>query len=97
MTAVVYNLNGTVKEIKDLHASDLNVCPGLDHLKDDSFRFGLNYQQKCSITAKQFFKNKGTEFFVPFLQFWDNDASQLYAIPILIRNLEQHKNNVIVP
>lgn len=91
LTTIIFNLDGTLQDVINLEGKDLNLCPGLNYEKNKALRFGVNMEYRCEIDAQQFFNSFETNFFIPYLQYWENDKSFLYAIPILIKNIGQNE------
>lgn len=72
--------------------SNFNLCPAENVLKNRGLRFGVNFEYRCRIDAQQLVDAfMETEFFIPYLQFWSDNKSILYPVPILVQNFG--KNN----
>ncbi|RZF41616.1 hypothetical protein LSTR_LSTR000330 [Laodelphax striatellus] len=79
-----WSMNGTWLGAVNSTLSHFCLCNDNDMQTDAAFRFGVLYSHSCVITAKELLR-RDTLFYEPHL-FTDN---QLYAVPVLIRNLKQ--------
>ena len=50
--------------------------------------FGINFEKKCKIAVKHLVQTK-IEFMSPYLTFTKNNGSLMYALPVLIKNINQ--------
>lgn len=88
LTGIYYNLDGTLKGVKQVTGHMLQLCPSSWKSLDLSLRFASRYSYTCKITAQQLLENKETEFIDLFLNYKELEADVLYAIPVLVKNLK---------
>ncbi|CAD1470272.1 unnamed protein product, partial [Heterotrigona itama] len=83
-TVTTFSLHGYFKSIGTPNIP----CNLLEHVN-----FGINFEKKCKITVKNLAQTK-IEFMSPYLTFTENNISLMYALPVLIKNINQNNNEL---
>lgn len=78
-TVTTFSLHGNFKSIGKPNIP----CNLLEYV-----RFGINFEKKCKFTVKSLMQTE-VEFISPYLTFMKNNSSVMYALPILIKNINQ--------
>lgn len=84
-TIVTFSLHGNLKFIGKPNIP----CNLLEHV-----RFGIDFEKKCKLSIKNLMQIK-MEFMYPYLTFTKNKNKLMYAVPILIKNINQVSKLVI--
>ncbi|XP_061931149.1 meckelin isoform X3 [Apis cerana] len=83
-TIVTFSLHGNLKFIGKPNIP----CNLLEHV-----RFGIDFEKKCKLSIKNLMQTK-MEFMYPYLTFTKNNNNLMYALPILIKNINQDYNKI---
>ncbi|CAL7951021.1 unnamed protein product [Xylocopa violacea] len=83
-TVATFSLDGNFKSIGAFNIP----CNLLQHV-----RFGINLEKKCKLVVKDLIQTK-MEFMYPYLTFMRNDNILMFALPILIKNINQNNKKV---
>ncbi|XP_049787619.1 meckelin isoform X2 [Schistocerca cancellata] len=93
LTAVRFTPDGWLKEISKAKGNFLQLCPTVSGDTSSLFQFGARYHHSCTMHVSEMVAHRDTEFVELYLQYWTEDESVLYPIPVLILNMKARNAN----
>ncbi|XP_053660519.1 meckelin [Anopheles marshallii] len=86
-TLVSYDLQGHLRQFREMRFADLNLCERYDVSQEQRIRFGQNYHRRCVLNVHRLVEDFGeVEFLSLYVNYYEQRVRLMRSVPILIGN-----------
>ncbi|XP_058120267.1 meckelin [Anopheles ziemanni] len=87
LTLVSYDLYGNLRQFREMHFADVNLCERYDVSQEQRIRFGQNYRRKCRLTVDRLVEDfREVEFLSLYVNFYEQKVRLMRPVPVLIKD-----------
>ncbi|ESN90613.1 hypothetical protein HELRODRAFT_70743, partial [Helobdella robusta] len=90
-----YPIAGSFLGLRSASEGHLQLCPSSYRARNMAFTFGTNFKQKCQVLVDDLYKTSLYQplYFDAFVQYEVERQTLLYAVPLLITNIQSWKDD----